>query len=173
MGYNAIMTREEALLSIGFYSYSHYLGSPMWKAISSNALARANRKCACCGGFAFQVHHRAYDVETLRGKRPENLVPVCRDCHGAAEFIGTKKATLDQANDRTVKFSHPENFVPDRPSHHRKVKRRPNSPSGAPPVDVNDPQEIARTREARIDRQKKIQKVHSHNNASRPAHLNS
>ncbi len=106
-------TRDESLKELGFSSYSDYLESPMWKAIQVRALERAKGKCACCGDRATQVHHRAYDVATMRGAVPKNLVALCRVCHRAIEFGKTNKLGTETANERLEIFSDPVAFSPD------------------------------------------------------------
>lgn len=94
-------SRRDALLrSLGFASYGLYLNSDLWRGIRYRVLALAKRQCCRCGGPATEVHHAAYDAETLRGLSVKRLVAVCRECHEKAEFVGDRKTSLAEANSR-------------------------------------------------------------------------
>lgn len=58
--------------------------SKKWKQLSKSILARANYKCAICGGLAVEVHH-IKEIRTDWDKRfdPDNLMPLCTACHNA------------------------------------------------------------------------------------------
>lgn len=58
--------------------------SAAWKAMSKAVLAKANYKCAICGGLAVEVHH-IKEIRTDWDKRfdPDNLMPLCTACHNA------------------------------------------------------------------------------------------
>jgi hypothetical protein len=45
-----------------------------------------------CGGFAVQVHHLSY--KRLGDERPEDLQPVCVDCHVRAHNLGLKAVSV-------------------------------------------------------------------------------
>ena len=56
--------------------------SKSWKKLSAAVLARAEYKCALCGGLAVEVHH----IKDIRGHweqrlDPDNLMPLCTSCH--------------------------------------------------------------------------------------------
>ncbi len=70
------------LQSLGFVSYADYLKSPLWASIRSRVYASKGRICLDCKSHrATQIHHRQYDLETLKGDTLNYLVPVCRNCH--------------------------------------------------------------------------------------------
>lgn len=58
--------------------------SAQWKRISRAVLARANYKCAVCGGLAVEVHH-IKDIRSHWQSRLDvnNLMPLCTACHNA------------------------------------------------------------------------------------------
>ena len=54
------------------------------KTLKRDIRSRYDNKCFLCGteninGYALDVHHINYDKNDLR---PENLIPLCRTCHG-------------------------------------------------------------------------------------------
>lgn len=59
--------RNKVLRGLRFASYEEYLASPLWAEIRDRKLASEGRRCFACGGTATQVHHGAYDLETLGG----------------------------------------------------------------------------------------------------------
>jgi 5-methylcytosine-specific restriction endonuclease McrA len=60
--------------------YSEYLQTDHWKAVRTQALARAHYRCQVCNSTGrLDVHHRTYD---RRGQElPEDLIVLCRSCH--------------------------------------------------------------------------------------------
>lgn len=58
--------------------------SRQWKALSKTILAKANYKCALCGGLAVEVHH-IKDIRSHWELRldSDNLIPLCTACHNA------------------------------------------------------------------------------------------
>lgn len=54
-----------------------------------------------CDGRAYQVHHKSYDVDVMRGKVLSMLISCCNTCHKAIErdSCGSKVA-LQEANRR-------------------------------------------------------------------------
>lgn len=65
-----------------YKSYREYLQHPRFKAIRAEAFARTRGRCSRCSARATEPHHLIYppwgtfDV-------PENLLPVCHQCHSA------------------------------------------------------------------------------------------
>lgn len=85
--------RNRTLIELGFPSYSHYLGSDVWKEIRRLAL-----KGNChCGKQATQLHHRSYAKEVLLGEDLTQLLPICNGCHKRIEFTkdGKKRSFED------------------------------------------------------------------------------
>lgn len=97
---DAIVTRTESLRVLGFHSYGEYLRSDLWKGIRGVVIRKRKGKCESCGDTATQVHHRSYDLETMRGLNLKQLVAACRVCHQSIEFIDGEKTTLASANAR-------------------------------------------------------------------------
>lgn len=78
------------LKSIGFGCYADYLASPLWASIRSRVYASKGRMCLDCKmRRATQIHHRQYDLETLKGDTLNYLVPICRQCHRAEHGLET------------------------------------------------------------------------------------
>lgn len=96
---NPYQERDDNLRVLGFASYEAYLESNLWYQIRSTVLLSARRVCACCGGRATQVHHRAYSLAVLRGDVTCSLAPLCDQCHDAVEFgDGAKRSFSDTQN---------------------------------------------------------------------------
>lgn len=62
--------------------YREYLRSAHWKVTREAALQRAGHRCQLCGSHSgtLEVHHNTY--ENIGNERPEDLIVLCRDCHG-------------------------------------------------------------------------------------------
>jgi hypothetical protein len=86
--------RAKILRQIGFDSYAEYLASPLWKRIANAARARANFRCARCRQRGWQVHHRRYDLATMTGKVPGDLIVLCDECHVKEEKIENARVGL-------------------------------------------------------------------------------
>jgi hypothetical protein len=83
------------LKSIGFDSYAEYLKSPLWASIRSRVYASKGRMCLDCKTRrATQIHHRQYDLTTLKGDTLNYLVPVCRQCHREEHGLEPPKPTV-------------------------------------------------------------------------------
>lgn len=74
------------LKSLGFLSYELYLQSDLWRSIRRRVLERDQQKCCLCDEKAKQVHHKRYDLATLKGNDLSQLFSLCRDCHRTIEF---------------------------------------------------------------------------------------
>ena len=73
---------------MGFASYGEYLKSPLWADVRWRVYAAKGRMCLVCKERrATQIHHRQYDIETLKGETLNYLVPICRQCHKAEHGI--------------------------------------------------------------------------------------
>lgn len=89
--------RVNALLHM---TWQQYLDSPLWRSIRASALSRDNHACQLCGSVATEVHHRDYNADTILGKSPSSLMSVCRSCHKAIEFDGTRKVSIEEMQRR-------------------------------------------------------------------------
>lgn len=88
-------------------AYHQYLGSDEWQAKRAEYYAaHQHPDCYCCNTpwtRFFELHHRTYD--RLYHERLDDLVPVCRSCHGYIHRLekklrrGKNKVTLWQATD--------------------------------------------------------------------------
>ncbi|MHB8641403.1 MAG: hypothetical protein ACYDA3_00730 [Gaiellaceae bacterium] len=62
--------------------YREYLQSPEWRTRAAAAKARFGNRCALCNSDGpLEAHHRTY--ERIGEELPEDLIPLCADCHGA------------------------------------------------------------------------------------------
>jgi hypothetical protein len=74
--------RKDNLALLGFASYKAYLRSSLWQQIRATVVLRAGGVCeGCCKVPLTVVHHVDYDIETLRGERPDRLIASCHRCH--------------------------------------------------------------------------------------------
>lgn len=90
------LERNRVLASMGFPTYSHYLGSDLWKGIRQEVL-RATPVCIC-GKTTNQVHHRNYAEGVLSGVDLTPLLPMCGRCHRKTEMTKSgKKRTFEEA----------------------------------------------------------------------------
>ena len=56
--------------------------SKEWKTLSKIVLAKADYKCAICGGLAVEVHHiKEINVDWNERFNLNNLMPLCTSCH--------------------------------------------------------------------------------------------
>lgn len=90
-------------------SYYQYLESDLWRSIRECVLKRDGGKCRCCGRPTRTVHHKSYDRVVLDGKKDEELISLCTDCHKAIEFNDDgsgrpKKNGLKEANAKLRKM---------------------------------------------------------------------
>jgi hypothetical protein len=90
--------RNAILRDLGFPSYKAYLKSDLWYSIRKTLFSAKGHNCHLCQKYASQVHHSAYDRDTLRGKCLDHLHPICRKCHKAIEFPFGYKGSIQTAN---------------------------------------------------------------------------
>lgn len=63
--------------------YQEYLQSEYWNAVSKAVKARANYKCQVCNSpHDLNAHHRTYDHRGQEMQHLDDLVCLCRRCHG-------------------------------------------------------------------------------------------
>jgi hypothetical protein len=70
--------------------YRKHLRSPEWQDQRKLALARTSGFCQFCGNVAAHVHHVRYP-KRFGEEHPDNLVPVCDDCHKLSHGIQKMK----------------------------------------------------------------------------------
>ena len=90
--------REDLLKATGYRNYTHYLTSPEWRQIRNRVFQRDKFLCRGCGAKSECVHHKRYDLRTLKGDCLDELVSLCVNCHTAIEFDGDEKNGLKKAN---------------------------------------------------------------------------
>lgn len=64
--------------TLGVNNYKSYLKSNLWNEIRDRCL---EPRCEICSRVANHLHHMDYDIETLKGEKPWNLVSLCKRCH--------------------------------------------------------------------------------------------
>lgn len=102
---NCYAYRDDNLRHLGFPSYQAYLDSDLWQSIRARVLAGGALCAKCHKRPAAQVHHRAYDPQTLRGDDLASLTPLCRGCHKRAE------RPFDRGQSRYDRFMAANQFV--------------------------------------------------------------
>lgn len=93
--------------------YREYLKSRKWKKIRARVLRRDKGLCRLCETRrATQVHHRSYDVATMKGDRLEALYSVCRQCHDLLTFdvVGERRSMKEMQ--RKTRLLDPEKSPP-------------------------------------------------------------
>ena len=83
-----VLALGKGFAEVNEMSYSDYLMTPHWKALSAGIKWEIG-KCQLCGdeGTSLQVHHNSYD--NLGNEANEDLIVLCPDCHG--KFHRNKK----------------------------------------------------------------------------------
>ncbi len=72
---------ELGIMALRRLPYAEYLRTAHWQRIRSLALEAAGRACELCSATeSLEVHHRTY--ERLGFERPDDVIALCRDCHG-------------------------------------------------------------------------------------------
>jgi 5-methylcytosine-specific restriction endonuclease McrA len=64
-----------------FNNYQEYLAHWVFRAIRDTALRTTRGRCAHCGAPATEVHHLRYPKPWGAFDTPDNLQPICHDCH--------------------------------------------------------------------------------------------
>lgn len=113
MAVSAYSERDALLGSMGFATYSEYLGSDLWKSIRGRALSFYGRRCRVCGkARRIQVHHEAYTEANLSGASMEGLKVICERHHRKAEYSRGRKVSLAIANARLEAMSRKKRKLP-------------------------------------------------------------
>jgi 5-methylcytosine-specific restriction endonuclease McrA len=95
-------TRARNLKRMGFTSYREYLESELWAGIRQRVFTRDNHECLMCGREATQVHHKRYNMDTMKGVTIDHLVSSCGGCHYRVEFKnGKRRARIYNVNAAT------------------------------------------------------------------------
>jgi len=72
------------------YEYQQYLLSKKWRAKADECKRLANNRCSACEStMRLEAHHVTYD--NIYNESQEDLVCLCRSCHGAEHEKGIKK----------------------------------------------------------------------------------
>lgn len=65
-----------------YQTYDDYLSHWLFKALRETAMRKTNGRCVHCGAQATEVHHTQYPKPFgIAFDTPDNLQPVCHDCH--------------------------------------------------------------------------------------------
>jgi len=88
--------------TLGFTTYQAYLCSPMWKTIRRRNIRKT---CELCGGPPHSLHHIKYDIATMRGLKPWNLVTLCSNCHNKCHFDESgKKEPFHRVSSKSIEL---------------------------------------------------------------------
>jgi 5-methylcytosine-specific restriction endonuclease McrA len=74
--------------------YYGYLESGMWRRKREFIFKRSSGNCERCGRQAFFVHHKTY--ERVGYELPEDLMAVCKSCHGKEHSENPELTIVDQ-----------------------------------------------------------------------------
>lgn len=115
--------RDEILRAMGYGSYGDYLRSPLWAKIRRRVFGRDEGKCRICGERGEQVHHQSYDIRTLKGKKINRLLLLCRKCHEEVEVdgLGRKRPAREAVAEARARVRK----LPPRPGRRRPKRLRP------------------------------------------------
>jgi len=100
----AYAERGRLLARMGFASYEEYLASDLWRDIRLRKAKAEDGRCFGCGKQTRQVHHGAYDEDTLLGRVLSRLYMACDACHRKCEFFGGLKCGPAQATALLMKI---------------------------------------------------------------------
>lgn len=64
-----------------FKSYEEYLSHWLFRAVRATAMKKANFLCVRCGAKATEVHHKRYPKPWGTFDGPDNIEPICHECH--------------------------------------------------------------------------------------------
>lgn len=122
-GPKGLLWEGTCLSWLGHKTYAAYLDSPLWKSIRGRVLKRDKGRCRGCGKRAWQIHHGAYDLQTMRGQDLRRLYALCGGCHQAISFtaLGTKRP-VEEVREMTEALGK----SPGKPKARR--RRRPGRP---------------------------------------------
>lgn len=98
----AYADRQAVLAELGFRSYHAYLKSDLWQRIRRRLLKQFP-DCYLCGGKAAAVHHRSYDLNTMKGRKTKTLRTLCNSCHRGIEFENGAKVSMSVAEKRLLR----------------------------------------------------------------------
>lgn len=86
--------------------YRVYLQSKQWKAIQRRIHKRDGKLCRRCGGPAERdakaTHHLSYSDEVMRGEADDQIVCICKGCHGFIHFDDEGKRRSDSEVNRLL-----------------------------------------------------------------------
>lgn len=89
---------DDKYKKIGCKGYQHYLSTGLWKGIRDKVHKLYNDQCVCCRDNADVTHHIDYDLDTLKGRNLDRIVPLCTRCHVEIETysksLGAKESKL-------------------------------------------------------------------------------
>lgn len=121
---NSYVDRNRLVRQLGFPSYDKYLASALWRTIKERQLKDVPL-CEVCNEPAQVVHHAAYDLFVLNGDGSYKhfLHSLCHGCHHGIEFDGSRKLSLEEANERLFRCIDTSKKPP--PPHKKKTTPKP------------------------------------------------
>jgi hypothetical protein len=119
---NPYRDRDDNLHKLGFDSYRDYLRSQLWEEISFRVFRRTtDGRCECCRfRRASQIHHRAYDISTLRGDCIDALTALCDCCHYKAERPTKRQSPYDRLTKANEFIARGQTRAPEQPESWKK-----------------------------------------------------
>jgi hypothetical protein len=100
--------------------YQEYLQSEYWNAVSKAVKGRANYKCQVCNSpHDLNAHHRTYDHRGHEMEHLDDLVCLCRRCHGVFHGkieppapVKEVKIERPKKNRRLIDYAQVQNDMP-------------------------------------------------------------
>jgi 5-methylcytosine-specific restriction endonuclease McrA len=82
--YGRAIDEERVAEAIKSLSYSEFLSTPYWIAVSQRAKFKAGYKCALChtNKQTLMTHHTTYEHHGYEHRYLEDLIVLCGQCHG-------------------------------------------------------------------------------------------
>ena len=84
--YNRFRDRDYCCRRLGFRNYEKYINSQLANSIRYKALENSCHICKECGKLATEIFFMIYDLETMQGRIPRNIIPCCENCMDDLEY---------------------------------------------------------------------------------------
>ena len=107
--------------------YFDFIKSKYWGEVRKKVLIRDKRKCTKCGAKRFlHIHHKSYRNHYNEHEHLEDLITLCRECHGEVHKLIDKKAKK-KPNPKKIKkkkVKKPDQYWKKLNSENKKKKER-------------------------------------------------